>query len=70
MSNIEKFIAIHQKTDNKPIFNFGKYKGLSYDEVFEKDKSYVAWLLKSDSKYYIKAQEYFKNLINQGEELV
>ena len=47
-------------------FNFGKYKGLSYGEVFEKDKQYVIWILKMDidqRKYFNKAYLYFKDKI-------
>lgn len=46
-------------------FTFGKYKGLSYGEVFEKDKQYVSWILKNEEqrKYFIKPYLYFKDKI-------
>ena len=49
-------------------FNFGKYKGLSYGEVFENHKDYIIWILKMDSvqrKYFNKAYLYFKDRIER-----
>lgn len=34
-------------------FNFGKYKGLTLEEVFKKDTQYVSWLLKHTDKQYL-----------------
>ena len=31
-----------------PIFNFGKYKGVAVEKVFEKDPGYFGWVLNSD----------------------
>jgi DNA polymerase-3 subunit epsilon len=35
-------------------FNFGKYKGKSVKEVFEKDPSYYAWMMNGDFPLYTK----------------
>jgi DNA polymerase III subunit epsilon len=35
-------------------FNFGKYKGKSIKEVFEKDPSYYAWMMNGDFPLYTK----------------
>lgn len=35
-------------------FNFGKYKGKSVVEVFEKDPAYYSWMIKSDFPLYTK----------------
>jgi hypothetical protein len=70
MSSITAFLALHSKqqeqhivVQHKNIFTFGKYKGKTYDEVFELDKSYVVFCLEQDPKYYRKIQEYYKKLI-------
>lgn len=34
--------------DDVEVFNFGKYKGQAVEEIFQKDKGYYAWILKSD----------------------
>ncbi len=68
-SSILNFIKTNKKQSNpvdipaKNSFNFGKYKGETYDEVFEKDKEYVCWVLGADPKYYSKIQNYYKKLI-------
>ena len=70
MSSITAFLALHSKQQEQPIvvqhkntFTFGKYKGKTYDEVFEFDKSYVAFCLGGDPKYYRRIQEYYNKLI-------
>jgi DNA polymerase-3 subunit epsilon len=35
-------------------FNFGKYKGLTVDEVFEKDPAYYGWMMNNDFPLYTK----------------
>jgi len=35
-------------------FNFGKYKGLTVEEVFEKDPAYYAWMMNNDFPLYTK----------------
>jgi len=37
-----------------PVFNFGKYKGRSVFEIFEKDPSYYSWMMKGDFPLYTK----------------
>ena len=68
MSSIADFMKKYKKTEAldipaKNIFTFGRYKEKTYDEVFEKDKEYVVWILGADPKYYSKIQTYYKNLI-------
>ncbi len=35
-------------------FNFGKYKGLSVEEIFEKDPAYYAWMMNNEFPLYTK----------------
>ncbi|MBN2486309.1 MAG: 3'-5' exonuclease [Bacteroidales bacterium] len=35
-------------------FNFGKYKGLTVEEVFEKDPAYYGWMMNNDFPLYTK----------------
>lgn len=35
-------------------FNFGKYKGLKVEEVFEKDPAYYGWMMNNDFPLYTK----------------
>ena len=44
---------IYNKEDQE-VFNFGKYKGQTVASVFQKDKGYYAWILKSDFPLYTK----------------
>ena len=72
MSSIVNFLALHSKKQEQPIFvpekkfTFGKYKGKTYDEVFELDKSYVCFCMEGDPKYYRRIQDYYKNLIESS----
>jgi hypothetical protein len=69
MSSILEFINANKKRSepiNIPIkneFTFGKYKGRTYQEIFDIDKSYVAWILGAEPKYYGKIQAYYTKLI-------
>lgn len=36
------------------VFNFGKYKGVPVEEVFEKDPAYYSWMINSDFPMYTK----------------
>ncbi len=47
----------------KNIYTFGKYKGKTYQEIFDIDKPYVAFVLEADPKYYSRAQVYYTNLL-------
>jgi len=40
--------------DGVEVFNFGKYKGVKVEDVFDKDKGYYSWILKSDFPLYTK----------------
>ena len=42
------------------VFTFGKYKGKSFDEVYETDLPYVAWVMKQPPKYFKRIQEYYQ----------
>lgn len=40
--------------NGKEVFNFGKHKGKSVEEVFEKESSYYAWMMNGDFPLYTK----------------
>ncbi|MFC2137746.1 exonuclease domain-containing protein [Bacteroidota bacterium] len=40
--------------DDKETFNFGKYKGKTVEEVFEKDPAYYNWMMNNDFPLYTK----------------
>ncbi|MEA3317321.1 MAG: 3'-5' exonuclease, partial [Bacteroidota bacterium] len=40
--------------EGKEVFNFGKYKGKSVEEVLEKDSGYYGWILNNDFPLYTK----------------
>ena len=68
MSSILEFINANKKTSPinipaKNVFTFGKYKGKTYQEVFDMDKEYVCWILGAEPKYYGKIQAYYTKLI-------
>ena len=68
-SKVLNFINANKKSTpiNIPIkdmFTFGKYKGKTYQEVFDTDKSYVAWVLEADTKYYSRAQLYYTKILD------
>jgi DNA polymerase-3 subunit epsilon len=57
--------------NGEEVFNFGKYKGQSVNEVFEKDPAYYSWMINNDFPLYtkkvltnIKLRNAFKN--NKG----
>ena len=55
-----------KKTEStvKPnVFTFGRYKGKSYDEVYQTDKPYIAYVMKSDPKYFKRVQDYLRPII-------
>jgi DNA polymerase-3 subunit epsilon len=35
-------------------FNFGKYKGIAVEEVFQKDPAYYGWMMNNDFPLYTK----------------
>ncbi|WP_026473026.1 3'-5' exonuclease [Alkaliflexus imshenetskii] len=39
---------------DEEVFNFGKYKGVSVTEVFEKDPGYYGWMMNGDFPLYTK----------------
>jgi len=40
--------------ENVEVFNFGKHKGLTVEEVLEKDPSYFSWIMRGDFPLYTK----------------
>jgi DNA polymerase III subunit epsilon len=40
--------------ENRPIFNFGKYKGETVSAVFSRDPSYYSWMMNGDFPRYTK----------------
>ena len=72
MSKLEEFLKKYGKgaefNTNKPIapknvFTFGKYKDIPWYEIYNTDKSYVAFVMGADSKYYSRVQNFYKSLI-------
>ena len=73
MTYLQKFLAEHSerrtsnpitiKTDN--VFTFGKYKDRSYDEIYETDKSYIAYVMGADPKFWRRPQVYFLKKIEE-----
>ena len=73
MTSLQKFLAEHIerktsnpiniKTDN--VFTFGKYKDRSYDEVYDLDKSYIAYVMGADPKFWRRPQVYFLKKIEE-----
>ena len=68
MSALQKFTAKYcDKSEDLPFleklgqrkFNFGKYRGKTYNEVWE-DKKYVAWVVRQKNQ---DSGKYFKNPI-------
>ena len=61
---LSKFSSHNQNVDfagrivlddnNVEVFNFGKYKGKSVTEIFEKEPSYYAWMMNGDFPLYTK----------------
>ena len=45
---------IAENKEGEPIFNFGKYKNQTIEDVFKKDKGYYGWILNSDFPLYTK----------------
>ena len=75
MTSLQKFLALHTerktsgsitiKTDN--VFTFGKYKDRSYDEIYDLDKQYIAYILTADPKFWRRPQVYFLKKIEDDE---
>lgn len=40
--------------NNEAVFNFGKYKGVTVDEVFRRDAGYFSWMMNADFPLYTK----------------
>jgi DNA polymerase-3 subunit epsilon len=38
----------------EPVFNFGKYKNVPVEEVFQRDAGYFGWLMNADFPLYTK----------------
>lgn len=51
-ADLAGMIGINDKGEE--IFNFGKYKGQSVKEVFQKDQGYYGWILNADFPLYTK----------------
>ena len=39
---------------NIEVFGFGKYKGVSVEEVFDKDPAYYSWMMNNEFPLYTK----------------
>lgn len=61
---LSEFSTFHRNADlmgqiiyddnEKEVFNFGKYKGTSVEEIFTKDPSYYAWIMNADFPLFTK----------------
>jgi hypothetical protein len=75
MTSLQKFLAEHSEkkssspiTIKKKVFTFGKYKNRTYDEIYDTDKSYIAYVMGADTKYWQRAQLYFLQKIEEEDE--
>lgn len=39
---------------DQPVFNFGKYKNMTVEEVFQRDSGYFSWMMNADFPLYTK----------------
>lgn len=46
--NVDFMGRLIYNDDDKPVVNFGKYKGQLAEEVLRKDPSYYSWIMKGD----------------------
>jgi hypothetical protein len=63
-----QFSDNNERQDNRGNykFKFGKYKNKTYDEVFEEDQKYVAWIVKNDeNKYFASSRKYYLDRIEK-----
>ena len=52
--NVDFVGRIIYNDDGIEMFNFGKYKGKTVEEVFKKDPAYYGWMMKNDFPLYTK----------------
>jgi len=71
MSYLNRFLEqFEEKKEVTPIgettMNFGKHKGVTYNEIYRTDKAYVKWIVtNTDNKYIKKIKEYFLQKIEK-----
>ncbi len=53
-NNVDFAGRIIYNDDNIEVFNFGKYKGRSVEEVMEKDQGYYSWIMNGDFPLHTK----------------
>lgn len=53
-NNVDLVGHIILNENNKEVFNFGKYKGKSVEEIFNIEPSYYDWMMKADFPLYTK----------------
>ncbi len=53
-NNVDFAGRIIYNDKGKEIFNFGKYKGMTVEEIFKKDPSYYSWMMNGDFPLYTK----------------
>lgn len=76
MSYLNKFLEQFEKKEEikfigETLLNFGKYKGKSYDEIYNTDKLYVKYIVTtSDDKYVKKIKAYFLEKIEEDYNIV
>ena len=72
MSALENFLKQHtdvKKGSEVPtgsrIMNFGKYRGKTWDWIYDTDLPYIAFAMKGDRKYWAKQQDYWRSRIEE-----
>lgn len=53
-NNVDFAGRIVYNEKGKEIFNFGKYKGMTVEEILKKDPSYYSWMMNGDFPLYTK----------------
>ena len=61
---VKEFFKNQNEENNEEIVNFGKYKGLSYDEVVKKDNKYCEWIYKKSLDSDFSQNNFIKYLSN------
>lgn len=53
-NNVDLLGRIVYNNNNIPVFNFGKHKGKSIEEVYKKEPGYYSWMMNGDFPLYTK----------------
>ena len=47
------------------VMTFGRHKNKTWDWIYDNDKSYIAFAMKGDTRYWKKPQEYWRSRIEE-----